>query len=71
MPNERIAEFDEFETADPALQGEMTITLSEKDGGTEVVGVHEALPPGVSKADNEEGWRMALGKLAALVEAIP
>jgi len=33
--------------------------------------VHEALPPGVSKADNEEGWRMALGKLAALVEAIP
>lgn len=72
VPNERIVEIDEFETADPALQGEMriTITLSGKDGGTNVVGVHEALPPGVSIADNEAGWRMALGKLAALVEAI-
>ena len=49
----------------------ITITLSDKDGGTEVVGVHEALPPGVSIADNEAGWRMALGKLAALVEANP
>jgi uncharacterized protein YndB with AHSA1/START domain len=73
VPNERIVEVDEFETSDPALQGEMTIriTLSGKDGGTEVVGVHEALPPGVSIADNEAGWRMALRKLAALVEAIP
>ena len=71
VPNERIVEVDEFETADPALQGEMriTITLSHKDGGTAVVGVHEALPPGVSIVDNEAGWRMALGKLAALVEA--
>lgn len=70
MPNERIVEVDEFETADPALQGEMTITitLSDKDGGTEVMGVHEALPPGVPVIDNETGWRMALGKLAALVE---
>ena len=47
----------------------ITITLSDKDGGTEVVGVHEALPAGVSIVDNEAGWRMALGKLAALVEA--
>jgi uncharacterized protein YndB with AHSA1/START domain len=73
VPNERIVEVDEFETTDPALQGEMriTITLSDKDGGTEVVGVHEVLPPGVSTVDNEAGWRMALRKLAALVEAIP
>jgi uncharacterized protein YndB with AHSA1/START domain len=71
VPNERIVEVDEFETADPALQGEMriTITLSDKDGGTEVVGVHEELPPGVSVPDNEAGWRMAFEKLAALVEA--
>jgi hypothetical protein len=47
----------------------ITITLSDKHGGTEVVGVHEALPSGVEIADNEAGWRMALGKLAALVEA--
>ena len=47
----------------------ITITLSDKNGGTEVVGVHEGLPPGVSMADNETGWRMALRKLAAYVEA--
>jgi uncharacterized protein YndB with AHSA1/START domain len=70
VPNERIVEIDEFETADPGLQGEMTITITlmDKDGGTEVVGTHEELPPGVSIADNETGWRMALKKLAALVE---
>jgi hypothetical protein len=31
--------------------------------------VHDGLPRGVSAADNETGWRMALAKLAALVEA--
>jgi uncharacterized protein YndB with AHSA1/START domain len=71
VPNEQVVEVDEFETTDPALQGEMTITitLTEKDGGTEVVGRHESLPPGLSASDNETGWRMALGKLAVLVEA--
>jgi uncharacterized protein YndB with AHSA1/START domain len=70
VPNERVVEVDEFETADPALQGEMTITitLADADGGTDVVGVHEGLPPGVSTADNEAGWRSALDRLAALVE---
>jgi uncharacterized protein YndB with AHSA1/START domain len=70
-PNERIVEIDEFETPDPALQGEMKITfiLSNKDGGTEVVGLHEALPPGVSIENNETGWRMALQKLARLIES--
>lgn len=61
----------EFETADPALRGEMTvtITLADADGGTEVLAVHDGLPHGVSPADNEVGWREALGKLATLVEA--
>jgi uncharacterized protein YndB with AHSA1/START domain len=70
VPNERVVEVDEFETRDPTLQGEMKITLSLTDArdGTDVVGVHEGLPPGVSSADNETGWRMALAKLAALVE---
>ena len=38
----------------------ITITLSDKDGGTEVVGVHEALPAGVSIVDNEAvgAWRL-------------
>lgn len=71
VPNEQVVEVVEFETADPALRGEMTITiaLADADGGTELVAVHDGLPPGVSLADNETGWRMALAKLATLVEA--
>jgi len=71
VPDERVVEVVEFETADPALRGEMTITISlaDADGGTEILAVHDRLPPGLSAADNETGWRQALAKLAALVEA--
>jgi uncharacterized protein YndB with AHSA1/START domain len=70
VPDREVVEVDEFETADPALQGEMTITitLTDADGGTDLRAVHEGLPPGVPPADNELGWRLALAKLAALVE---
>jgi uncharacterized protein YndB with AHSA1/START domain len=70
VPDMQVVEVDEFETTDPALRGEMTITivLSDADGGTDLTAVHEGLPPGVSPADNETGWRMALAKLARLVE---
>ena len=70
VPGELIVEVDEFETDDPALRGEMTmtITLSDADGGTELVAVHEGLPEALSPADNEAGWREALDRLAALVE---
>ena len=71
VPNERVVEVDEFETEDPALRGEMTITitLADADGGTNLLAVHDGLPPGVSSADNGTDWRMALAKLAAFVEA--
>lgn len=71
VPNERVVEVTEFETDDAAMRGEMTITftLTDADGGTEVFAVHDNLPPGLSPADNETGWRMALDKLAAFVEA--
>jgi uncharacterized protein YndB with AHSA1/START domain len=71
VPNEEVVEVDEFETTDPALRGEMTstITLADADGGTDIVAVHADLPSGLSLADNETGWRMALAKLAALAEA--
>jgi uncharacterized protein YndB with AHSA1/START domain len=70
VPDEQVVEVDEFETTDPAMAGEMTITITLADaaGGTEVTGVHEGLPSGVSAADNETGWRMSLARLAALVE---
>jgi uncharacterized protein YndB with AHSA1/START domain len=71
VPSEKVVEVLEFETTDPALQGEMTLTidLADADGGTEVIAVHDGLPPGVPPADNELGWRLSLGKLAALLEA--
>jgi uncharacterized protein YndB with AHSA1/START domain len=70
VPNERVVEVVEFETGDPSLQGEMTVTttLADTDGGTEVIAVHDGLPSGLPTADNEAGWREALAKLAALVE---
>jgi uncharacterized protein YndB with AHSA1/START domain len=70
VPDELVVEADEFETDDPALQGEMliTITLSDADGGTELTAVHEGLPDGVAAADNELGWRESLARLAALLE---
>jgi hypothetical protein len=46
-----------------------TITLSDADGGTELVAVYDGLPEGLSPADNEVGWREALTRLAALVES--
>ena len=66
VPNEEVVEANEFETTNPALRGEMTITitLADADGGTDVFAVHDGLPPGVSPVDNETGgecracWRM-------------
>ena len=71
IPNQQVVEVVEFDTTDPAMRGEMTITITLADayGGTDVFAVHDGLPPGVPPADNETGWRMSLAKLATLVEA--
>ena len=71
VPGELVVEVDEFETDDPSLQGEMTMTfrLADTEGGTELVAVHEGLPPGVSAELNEVGWNESLDRLAALVES--
>jgi len=70
VPDEQVTEEVEFETTEPALSGKMTITttLTDANSGTNVLAVHEGLPPGLSPADNELGWREALVKLAALLE---
>ena len=67
----KVVQAVEFETDDPAMQGEMTIsyTLADAADGTDLVGVHEGLPPGVSPSDNELGTSMSLDKLARLVES--
>jgi len=71
VPDEQVVEVFEFETADPDLRGEMTMTttLTDADGGTDVLVVHEGVPDKVPPADNETGTRMALSKLAKLTEA--
>jgi uncharacterized protein YndB with AHSA1/START domain len=70
VPDQRVVEELEFETPNPAMQGEMriTFTLADARGGTDLLAEHDQLPPGLSPADNEVGWRMSLGKLARLVE---
>jgi uncharacterized protein YndB with AHSA1/START domain len=71
VPHEQVVEVMEFETDDASIRGEMTVTftLTEADGGTNLFAIHDNVPPGVSPADNETGWRMSLEKLARLVEA--
>lgn len=75
VPDSQVVQVTEFETADPALAGEMTITytLADSDSGaaTVLTGVHEDLPPGVPLEDNELGWTESLNKLARLVESGP
>jgi len=71
VPDQQVVEVFEFETADPALAGTMTMTttLTDADGGTDVLVVHEGVPDSVPAADNETGTRMALASLARLVES--
>ena len=68
VPGTRVVEIIEFETDDPAMRGEMRVTLAlaDADGGTLVSAAHENLPPGLSPQDNELGWRLSLAKLARL-----
>jgi uncharacterized protein YndB with AHSA1/START domain len=71
VPDEQVVEVFEFEAADPGLGGAMTLTttLTDADGGTEVLIVHDGVPDQVPPADNETGTRMALDNLARLVES--
>ena len=73
VADEQVVEQIEFETADPALLGTMTMTttLADAAGGTRVTVRHDGIPDGVAAADNETGTRMALEKLTDLVEGQP
>lgn len=71
FPGREVVQAIEFETDDPEVFGEMTVTYSlseDDDGATLLTGIHENLPPGVSPEANELGWQMSLDKLAQLVE---
>lgn len=73
VPGERVVEVLEFESADEALRGEMTMTttLIETRDGTEVHLRHDGVPDSVPLQDNEAGTRMALENLARYVEGWP
>ena len=70
VPERQVVEVTEFETDDPALRGEMrmTTTLTPTGAGTEVVILHEGVPDAVPPADNEAGTRMALARLARMLQ---
>ena len=70
VPPRRIVEAVTFDTADPALQGEMTITVTfeERAGGTEVTFLCTHLPRGLRAEDNEAGAGLSLEQLARLFE---
>jgi uncharacterized protein YndB with AHSA1/START domain len=72
VPDAEVVEVLAFESADPALAGEMTLTwtLADAPGGTEVTLLHEGVPDAVPAEDNATGTRMALAHLAAYVEGL-
>ena len=71
VPDEQVVEVLEFEAADPALRGVMTVTttLAAAGAGTDVTILHEGIPDVIPAADNEAGTSMALANLARLVQA--
>ena len=71
VPDERVVEVTAFETDDPTLAIEMTMTttLVDTGDGTDVTILHEGIPDDIPAADNETGTRMALENLARLVES--
>jgi uncharacterized protein YndB with AHSA1/START domain len=69
-PPRRIIEAVSFVTNDPALQGEMamTVTFEDVSGGTEVTLLFENLPQGLRAEDNEAGARLSLEQLSRRFE---
>ena len=71
VEDELVVETLSFETDDPALAGEMTMTttITPTPTGSLVEMVHDGVPDAVRRADNEAGTEMALARLAAVTEA--
>lgn len=70
IPDEQVVELLEFVTEKPDMTGAQTVTftLTDADGGTHLEVLHEGVPAGLSPAENEIGWQLALTKLVALAE---
>jgi len=72
-PNVGTVEEVEFESANAALAGTVTVTtrLTPDGDGTMVELIQEGMPDAVPPADNELGSRMALDALAEYLEGWP
>jgi uncharacterized protein YndB with AHSA1/START domain len=70
VPNKRIVHTDRFETDDPSMQGEMTVTieLTKVPGGTRIDIVQAGIPKGPAADGAPVGWSQSLDNLAALCE---
>ncbi|MFC7009852.1 SRPBCC domain-containing protein [Halalkalicoccus salilacus] len=70
VPGRRIVHTDAFETDDPAMADEMTVTVTfeEVPEGTEVTVRQEGIPEAIPPEDSHAGWTDSLGQLAGLVE---
>lgn len=68
-PPGRIVQVVTFASDDPAFAGEMTMTISleERESGTEVSIAYEGIPSGIRPEDNELGTRLSLEKLGRYV----
>lgn len=69
-PSERLRYTDKFESDDPEMQSEMTVTVTFKDvpGGTEVRILQEGVPRVIPIEGAVQGWIQSLENLARLVE---
>ncbi len=69
-PNERIVEAVDFESADPAFSGTMTLTtlLQAVPGGTRVTFIAEDVPEGIRPHEHHEGMASSLKNLAKYTE---
>lgn len=70
VPGERIVHTDAFETDDPSMAGEMTVTVTFETvpEGTKVTVRQEGIPEAIPPEDSQAGWTDSLGNLAGLVE---
>jgi uncharacterized protein YndB with AHSA1/START domain len=70
-PGRRIVQTAEFESADPAFAGTMTMawSLDPEAGGTRVTISAADVPPGISAEDHEAGLASSLENLARVAEA--
>ncbi|AFK21036.1 hypothetical protein E6P09_17910 (plasmid) [Haloferax mediterranei ATCC 33500] len=69
-PSERIVYTDQFESDDPGMAGEMTVTVTFEAApdGTEVTVHQESIPEAIPVDDARAGLTDSLGNLANLVE---